>query len=325
MDVEWWAWVAFCAVVVAMLAVDLLLFGRGGGAIGFGTAAVWSVIWTVIGVGFYAVLIVWEGTGPANEYLAGFLIEKSLSMDNLFVFALLFSYFAIPLALQRRVLFWGITGAIVLRAAFILAGAALLDAFHWALYLFGAFLVLTGIRMARHSGEEIHPERNPALKLLNRVVPVSTEFDGQKLFVVRSGKRLATPLFAALVLVAVFDVVFAIDSIPAIFAITRETFIVFAANAFSLLGLSALYFLLAGMMKRFEYLSLGLAGILVFIGVKMLISDAWKMPIWLSLVVIVAALAGSVGYSLWKTRGQPDDPADGGGAAPGPCEHAAAV
>jgi tellurite resistance protein TerC len=210
----------------------------------------------------------------------------------------LFAYFAVPVELQKRALLFGIGGAIVLRAAFIFAGAAFLDAAHWALYAFGGFLVLTGIRMARHRATEIHPERNPVLRALGRIVPMSGDYEGQRLFVRRGGSRAATPLFAVLVLVATFDVVFAIDSIPAIFAVTRDTFIVFAANAFSLLGLTSLYFLLAGMMNRFAYLTVGLGAVLVFIGAKMLVSDVYKMPIWISLLVILVVLGGAIGLSL---------------------------
>jgi tellurite resistance protein TerC len=249
----------------------------------------------------------------AGEYLAGFLIEKSLSVDNLFVFALVFAYFAVPAANQRRVIFWGIVGAIVLRAVFIAAGAALLDAFHLTIYVFGAFLVLTGIRMARHASVEIHPERNPALRLLGRVLPLTTRYHGDRLTALEGGRRVATPLFAALVLVAAFDVVFAVDSIPAIFAVTRETFVVYAANAFSLLGLSALYFVLAGMLGRFRYLNVGLAAVLVFVGAKMLLADLWHIPVALSLGVIVLVLGAAVGASLLRPG-----PAGGGRPAPRP-------
>ncbi|MGE5691693.1 MAG: TerC family protein [Pseudomonadota bacterium] len=300
MQLELWMWGAFGAFVVAMLVVDLVAFGRRGEEISFRRAVGWSIAWTVLGVAFAGFLWWWQGRGPAEEYLAGFLIEKSLSIDNLFVFALIFSYFAVPAAYQRRVIFWGIVGAIVLRGIFIAAGAALLDAFHYTIYVFGAFLILTGIRMARHSDVEIHPERNPALRLLGRVLPLTTEYHGDKLTVREAGRRVATPMLAALVLVAAFDVVFAVDSIPAIFAVTRETFIVYAANAFSLLGLAALYFVLAGMIGRFRYLNVGLAVVLVFVGAKMLLADIWKIPVYVSLGVIVATLAVAVGASLLR-------------------------
>jgi tellurite resistance protein TerC len=300
-ELDLWMWAAFGVFVVSMLAFDLAFFGRRGGEIGFREAAVWSVFWTLLGLGFTVFLWQWQGRQPAGEYLAGFLIEKSLSVDNLFVFALIFAYFAVPAAYQRRVIFWGIVGAVVLRGIFILAGAALLDAFHYTIYVFGAFLVLTGIRMARHSEVEIHPERNPALRLMRRVLPMTAEYHGDRLTVrTREGRRMATPLMASLVLVAAFDLVFAVDSIPAIFAVTRDTFIVYAANAFSLLGLASLYFVLVGMMERFRYLNVGLAVILVFVGGKMLASDVYKVPVAISLGVILAVLAVTIAVSLLR-------------------------
>jgi TerC family integral membrane protein len=304
MDVQPWIWAAFGAFVLAMLAVDLVVFSRRGSEIGLRRAVVWSIAWTALGLGFAAVLAVWQGREPAEEYLAGFLIEKSLSIDNLFVFALIFSYFAVPAAHQRRVLFWGIVGAMVLRGVFIAGGAALLDAFHATVYIFGAFLVLTGIRMARHSDVEIHPERNPVLRLLRKALPMTTEYHGDRLTVREAGRRVATPMLAALVLVATFDVVFAVDSIPAIFAVTRETFVVYAANAFSLLGLASLYFVLAGMMGRFRYLNVGLAAVLVFVGGKMLVSDVFHVPVYASLAVIVVTLALAVLLSLRREGGE---------------------
>lgn len=316
MELDLWMWVAFGVFVVGMLAVDFVAFGRNPEGIGFREAAIWSVFWTLLGLAFAVFLYLWQGRTPAEEYLAGFLIEKSLSMDNLFVFALIFSYFAVPAPFQRRVIFWGIVGAVVLRGIFILAGAALLEAFHYTIYAFGAFLVVTGIRMARHKEVEIHPEQNPALRLLRRVLPMTPGYHGDRLLVrTPSGQRMATPLLASLVLVAAFDLVFAVDSIPAIFAVTRDTFIVYAANAFSLLGLASLYFVLAGMMGRFRYLNVGLAVILVFVGAKMLLSDAYKIPVALSLALIVLVLAVAIGASLVRTRGE-GAPASGPEAAP---------
>ena len=298
MDVEIWMWAALAAFVVVALAVDLLALGGRADRVPMRRAVAWSVVWTAFGLGFAALLWAWQGQEPAGEYLAGFLIEKSLSIDNLFVFALVFATFAVPPAFQRRALYWGIVGAIVLRAAFILFGAALLDAFHYTVYVFGAVLVLTGIRFARHSDVEIHPERNPVLRLLRRAVPMSADYDGDRILTRVDGKRVATPMVAALVLIATFDVVFAVDSIPAIFAVTRDTFLVFAANAFSLLGLGALYFVLAGMIERFRYLNLGLAAVLVFVGAKMVLADVVEIPIQLSLAFIVLALAASVAASF---------------------------
>ena len=298
MQLEVWMWAAFGGFVFAMLLVDLLLFARGTEVIGFRRAVYWSIGWTVLGVAFGVFLWWWQGAQFGQEYMAGFLIEKSLSVDNLFVFALILSYFSVPLAYQRRVIFWGIVGAIVLRGIFIAGGAVLLDLFHWTIYVFGAFLIVTGIRMARHSDVEIHPERNPALKLLRRIIPLTTEFHGDRMTVKQGGRRVATPMVAAFVLVATFDVVFAVDSIPAIFAVTRETFIVYAANAFSLLGLAALYFVLAGMMGKFRYLNLGLAVVLVFVGLKMMLADVYHLNEVVSLGVIVGVLTTAVVGSL---------------------------
>jgi tellurite resistance protein TerC len=288
-------WLVFGVAIVAMLGVDLVLERRTAGAVpSIRASATWSVVWTLVALAFTLVLLPWRGGTAASEYLTGFVLERSLSLDNLFVFAMLFSYLGVPEQARRRVLFFGIVGAIVLRLVFILAGGALLDAVHWSIYLFGALLLVTGVRMARHGDEEIHPERNPVLKLLNRTVPSTTEYDGDRVFTHENGRRVATPLLAALALVATFDVVFAVDSIPAIFAVTRDTFTVFAANAFSLLGLASLYFLLEGMRDRFRHLNKGLAFVLVFIGGKMLITDLWHVPTALSLAVIVGAIGVSV-------------------------------
>jgi tellurite resistance protein TerC len=300
LQLELWMWGLFGAFVFAMLLVDLLLFGRRGERIRIRRAIVWSVGWTILGLAFALFLWVWQGRRPAGEYLAGFLIEKSLSIDNLFVFALIFGYFGVPPVWQRRALFWGIVGAIVLRAVFIAAGAALLDTFHYTIYLFGAFLVATGIRIGREAEVHVDPERNPALKLLRRLLPLTAHFDRDRLLVRENGSRRGTPMLAALVLIATFDVVFAVDSIPAIFAVTRETFVVYAANAFSLLGLASLYFVLAGMMLRFRYLNLGLAAVLVFVGAKMLLGDVYEIPAFVSLLVVVATLALAVGASLLR-------------------------
>jgi tellurite resistance protein TerC len=300
MNVALWHWGAFAALVVALLAIDLIVFARRDQEISFRRVLGWSIGWTVLGVAFAGVIFFWRGGPEASEYLTGFVIEKSLSIDNLFVFALVFGYFAVPAASQRRVLFWGIVGAIVLRAFFIFAGAALLDAFHYTIYVFGGFLVLTGLRMARHSDVEIHPDRNPALKLLGRALPLVKRYEGDHFVVRERGRVFATPLLAALVLVATFDLVFAVDSIPAIFAVTRETFLVCAANAFSLLGLASLYFVLAELLGRFHYLNVGLGVVLVFVGAKMAAADLYEVPIWASLVVIVGVLGAAVGASLLR-------------------------
>jgi tellurite resistance protein TerC len=299
------AWGAVAALIVAMLLLDLLVFHRDAHEVTMREAATSSAMWVALGLAFGAVVwMVWGGD-RAGEYYAGYLIEKSLSVDNIFVFALLFSFFAVPAAFQHRLLFWGVLGALVFRGLFIAAGAALLENFHWVIYVFGGFLVWTGVRMARHGDAEVHPERNPVLRLLRRVMPVTDAYVGTRFFVRRDHRTWATPLFAVLVAIETTDVLFAVDSIPAIFAVTDEPFIVFTSNAFAILGLRALYFLLAGLMDRFVYLKYGLAAILVFVGVKMLLVDVWHIPIALSLAVIAAVLGVSVALSLRVTRAEP--------------------
>jgi len=250
------------------------------------------------GLAFSVVVLVAWGGQAFGEYLSGYVIEKSLSIDNVFVWAVLFSYFAVPREYQFRVLFWGVFGALMLRALFIFGGVAVLERFDWVLYVFGAFLVLTAVRIARHDATEVHPEHNPVLRIARRVIPSSAEYDGQRLVTRRTGRWLATPLLLVLILVETTDVVFAIDSVPAILAVSRDPFIVFASNAFAILGLRALYFLLAGLAGRFRYLNVGLGVILGFVGLKMLATDLLHVPTWLSLLVIAGALAGSIGASL---------------------------
>jgi tellurite resistance protein TerC len=247
-------------------------------------------------------MLFWHGGTAAGEYLSGYLIEQSLSIDNVFVWAVIFNYFRVPPAYQFRVLFWGIFGAVVLRAAFIFAGVALIERFDWILYVFGAFLIITAVRIARHDETEIHPDANPVLRLVRKVVPSTTEYDGQKLFTRHGAKRLATPLFAVLILIETTDIVFAVDSIPAILAVSREQFIVFASNAFAILGLRSLYFCLAGMADRFRYLNVGLGVILAFVGTKMLLSDVYHLPTWASLLVIITVLAVAVVASVRADR-----------------------
>ncbi|MGH9050972.1 MAG: TerC family protein [Acidimicrobiia bacterium] len=297
-----WVWAALVAAIVVLLLVDLLLVHRKPHVITVREAAIESAVWIAIGLSFTVVIAWWHGGGAAGEYLSGYLIEKSLSVDNVFVWAVIFSYFSVPAAYQFRVLFWGIFGALVLRAIFIFAGVTLIETFDWVLYIFGAFLVVTAVRIARHSETEIHPEHNPVLKVVRRVVPSTTDYDGQKLFTRRTGALLATPLFAVLILIETTDVVFAVDSIPAILAVSREPFIVFASNAFAILGLRALYFCLAGMADRFRYLNQGLGVILAFVGVKMLLTEVVHLPIWLSLLVIGVVLAVTIAASLVADR-----------------------
>ncbi len=302
MAIPIWAWFALAALVAVLIAVDLLVFGRGEHEVSMKDALIWSIIWTVLGLAFAGVMLVWHDQAQAGEYLSGYLIERTLSMDNLFVFAVIFGYFAVPYGLQPTILMYGIIGALVLRLIFILAGAALLDAFHWVIYIFGAFLIYTAYRLINAHGETVEPDKNPILRLIRSRMKVTDEYHGTKVFIRENGVRYATPVLAVLAVVATTDVIFAIDSIPAIFAVTREPFIVFAANAFALMGLRALYFLLAGAMQRFEYLSHGLALLLAIVGLKMLLSGVFHPPVWATLVVITVVLGGAVAYSLWVTR-----------------------
>ena len=307
-SVDWWVWAAFVAFVLAMLALDLFVLHREAHRVSTKEAAAWSAVWVTLGLVFAAVLWWWQGAAVAGEYLAGYLLEKSLSVDNIFVFVLIFSYFSVPAAFQHRVLVWGVIGALVMRATFIAAGAALLERFSWVIYVFGGFLIFTAFRMARHREVEVHPDRNPVLRLVRKVVPMTSGYDTQQIFVKRGGKRFATPLFAVLVLIETTDVIFAVDSIPAIFAITTNTFVVFTSNVFAILGLRALYFLLAGMVGRFRYLKVGLAAILGIVGLKMMLSEVYHPPIWLSLGVIAVILAVSVVASLRATARAADVP-----------------
>jgi TerC family integral membrane protein len=286
-----------------MLVLDLFVLHREAKEISFREAAVLSAFWVAVALLFGILIWIWAGPTTAGEYYAGYTIEKALSVDNVFVFALIFAYFAVPVQYQYRVLFWGVVGALVLRVIFILIGAELLERYDWMVYLFGPFLIYTGIRMVRHSNQEVHPERNPLIKLLRRILPMTEGYRGQKLLIRERGKLMATPLLAVLLAVETTDVVFAVDSIPAIFAITTDTFVVWTSNAFAILGLRALYFMLAGLMQRFVYLSLGLSVVLVFVGVKFIWSDLFgKVPIWVSLPFIATVVAVSIAASLWKTR-----------------------
>lgn len=305
LDVSPVMWAGLAALVTVMILVDFLVFGRGRRQVTVKESAIWSVGWLLLALGFGAGLWLWQGAQPGSEYFAGYLLERSLSLDNIFVFAVIFSYFAVPLAVQPRILAWGIALALLLRLVFILVGAALLANFHATFYLFGAILLYTAWKLYHHDDTDIEPEHNPALRLLRRRVPMTSDYHGHRLTVTEAGRRMATPLLAVLLVVATTDIIFAIDSIPAIFAITQDAFIVFAANAFALLGLRALYFTLVGAMDRFVYLSYGLAVILAFIGAKMMLIDVWHPPIWLSLVVIVGVL---VVTALLSLRAQPHRP-----------------
>ena len=298
-------WVGFTVFVLAMLALDLGVFHRKAHGVRFREALAWSTVWVGLALAFNLLVYHWFGAQRGLEFLTGYLIEKVLSVDNIFVFVVIFSFFAVPAAYQHRVLFWGILGALVMRAVFILAGAALLQRFHWIVYAFGGFLVITGVKLLLHRGDEIHPERNPVYRLFRRLVPAVSDYRGARFTVVENGKRYATPLLAVLVVVEATDVVFAVDSIPAIFAVTTDPFIVYTSNIFAILGLRALYFLLAGVMDKFHYLKVGLALVLCFVGVKMLLVDFYKIPIAASLAAVATLLAGSVAASLLRPRPEP--------------------
>jgi tellurite resistance protein TerC len=306
-DVSALAWVGLLALIVTLLLVDLLVFHRKAHEIGTKEAAVESAVWISIGLSFFVLVHVVWGAKAGGEYLAGYLIEKSLSVDNVFVWAVIFSYFVVPRRYQHRVLFWGIFGALVLRAVFIFAGVALIARFDWVLFVFGGFLLFTAVRLLRQGDEEVHPEQNPILRLVHRVVPSTTDYDGPRLFTRVDGHRLATPLFAVLVLIEATDVVFAVDSVPAVLAVSHEPFIVFSSNAFAILGLRALYFLLADMHGRFRYLNEGLAVILAFVGVKMIVARWVHIPTAPSLVVIAVVLVVAIGASLVASRREAAD------------------
>jgi TerC family integral membrane protein len=298
-----WAWLALVGTIVAMLIVDLLLVHRTAHVIKVKEAAIESAIWISIGLAFGLVLLAWQGGQAGGEYYAGFLIEKSLSIDNVFVWAVIFSFFAVPREYQFRVLFWGIFGALVLRAIFIFAGVSLIQRFEWILYIFGAFLLYTAWQIAHHDETEVVDyNNNIAMRAVRRLVPTTDRYDGQKLFTRENAKRLATPLFAVLVLIEATDIVFAVDSVPAVLAVSREPFIVFAANAFAILGLRSLYFLLGGMQGKFRYLNVGLGVILAFVGIKMLLVGAplrVHLPTYISLGFIALVITGAVVLSLW--------------------------
>ncbi|MFY9920869.1 MAG: TerC family protein [Mycobacterium sp.] len=305
MNVPLWAWAAVLGAILLMLAIDLFAH-REAHVVSMREAAGWSVVWVTLGLAFGAVVWwVWGGE-LAAQYYAGYVIEKSLAVDNVFVFAIIFSYFAVPREYQHRVLFYGVLGALIFRAAFIAAGSVLIASFAWILYVFGAFLVVTGIRLAIHRNETIDPERSVVLRLFRRFIPVTDDFHGQKFVIRRASRWVATPLLTVLVLVEVTDIVFAVDSIPAIFAVTQEPFLVFTSNAFAILGLRAMYFLLADLMHRFVYLKLGLALVLVWVGVKMLLLDVYKIPTAVSLAVVIALLTVAVTASWIRTR--PSEP-----------------
>ena len=294
-----WLWIGFNVFVLAMLALDLGVFHRKAHVVSLKESITWTFVWVGLALCFNAGVWYFGGQTKALEFFTGYLIEKSLSVDNVFVFALLFSYFAVPPLYQHKVLFWGILGALVMRAIMIVAGAALITKFAWIIYVFGGFLILTGIKMIVKREEEIHPERNPVVKWFKRLMPVTADYRGDKFCVRENGIRMATPLFVVLLLVEISDLIFAVDSIPAIFAVTTDPFIVYTSNVFAILGLRSLYFALAGVMDKFHYLKVGLGVVLTFVGVKMILAHtAWKIDTLVSLGVIVVILTTSVVCSL---------------------------
>ncbi|RKQ93358.1 tellurite resistance protein TerC [Solirubrobacter pauli] len=302
LDINLATWGILAGVIVVMAVFDLVIYARGH-VPSVRENTIWSVGWIAVALIFGAVFWAWQGGEAGSQFYAGYLLERSLSLDNIFVFAVILSYFAVPgQHAQAKVLAWGIILALLLRLVFIILGAALLDAFHITFYFFGALLLYTAWKLARHDDAEVEPEHNPALKFIRSRVKMTDEYDGEKVWTRVNGKRIATPLLAVFVVIATTDIIFAVDSIPAIFAVTQEPFIVFAANAFALIGLRALYFLLVGLMDKFIYLTQGLSFILAFIGVKMLLVDIWHVPIWLSLSVIVVTLALTALLSMRADR-----------------------
>jgi tellurite resistance protein TerC len=306
-----WVWAAVTLVIALMLAVDLLAH-RDNHVIGFKEAAIWSGVWIAIGLAFGLVLMAWQGGEVSSTYYAGYLIEKALSIDNVFVFALVFTFFAVPDAYQHKVLFWGVIGALIFRLVFIFVGAELLQLFFWSAYLFGAFLIWTGYKMAVSKDAEIHPDRNIIVRAVKKIIPTDPQFHDGRFFTKINGRRVATLLFVSLIAIEATDLIFAVDSVAAILAITTNTFLVWTANAFAVLGLRSLYFCLAGLLRRFAYLHYGLAVLLAFAGVKLILSETpvGKLPIPLTLGVITATITVSIAWSLLATRNQPPDADD---------------
>ena len=305
-----WPWIGFNLFVLAMLAIDLGVFHRKAHSVSLKEASIWSVVWITLALIFNAGLYFLSGTEPALQFFTGWLIEKSLSVDNIFIFVLLFTYFRVPAAYQHRVLFWGILGALVMRGILIAVGAVLLEEFHWILYLFGAFLIFTGIRMGLQKETEVHPERNPLLKLVRRIVPVTDDYEHDRFVVRRAGQFMVTPLLLVLLIIESTDLIFAVDSIPAVFAVTRDPFIVYTSNVFAILGLRSLYFVFANVIDKFYYLKLGLAVILSYVGVKMVLADIYPIPTFLSLAIIALVLALAIVASVIRTRRLPEEPVE---------------
>lgn len=294
-----WLWLGFSLFILTMLSLDLGLFNRKAHTIKYKEAWIWSTVWVTLAMIFCGLVFYYQGNVRGFEFLTGYLIELSLSVDNLFVFLLIFSYFKVPAQFQHRVLFWGVMGALIMRLTMIFVGAALISRFHWIIYIFGAFLVYTGIKMFRHDEIDIHPDQNPIVRFVTRFLPIARHYEGDKFFTTIDGKRTGTLLLLVLIVVEVTDLVFAVDSIPAIFAITQDTFIVYTSNVFAILGLRSMYFLLAGVVEKFRYLRLGLAIVLTFIGIKMLVTAVgFHIKIEYSLIFVALVLVGSVVASV---------------------------
>jgi len=291
-------WIIFNAFVVIMLALDLVVFHRKSHEVSVKEALIWTFVWISLAMIFNVIIYFWRGQQQALEYFTGYLVEKALSVDNIFVFIMIFTYFQIPTKFQHKVLFWGIIGALIMRVIFIFAGVALLEKFHFTIYIFGALLIFTGIKMFNHSNSKIDPDKNPVLKFFKKFVPVSQTLYEDKFFTRIEGRRFATPLFLVLILIETTDLIFAVDSIPAILAITQDQFIVYTSNVFAILGLRSLYFALAGVVHRFWLLSYGLAIVLIFVGIKMILIDFYKIPIEWSLLFIAVIITASIFFSL---------------------------
>lgn len=302
MEINIWFWVIFNAFVLLMLALDLGVFHKKLHVVSVKEALIWSGIWISLALCFNGFIYYMFGETKALEFLTGYVIEKALSVDNIFVFVLIFSYFHIPAIYQHKVLFWGIIGALIMRVIFIFAGVALLEKFHWTIYIFGGILIFTGIKMLFDTDKKIEPDKNPVIKFFKKIMPTTNELHGDKFFIKQNQKSYATPLFIVLILIEITDLIFAVDSIPAILAVTQDQFVVYTSNVFAILGLRSLYFALANIIDRFKYLAVGLAIILVFVGIKMIIIDFYKIPIHFSLLIIFLILIFSVIFSLIKTK-----------------------